>query len=442
MTEDTSIKEGVLFDGQYKLLKLLSASGGSADVWLALDKNAVDLVAESEEDSEDKGEPLRVVIKIYRPKNALDIEGEQRFRDEFKIVYNCHHENLLQSTYFSISNDRPYLVMPFCQRGSTETLIGKFGSDKDIWNYIYDVASGIAYLHDRKPPIIHQDIKPANILINDDGRYAITDFGISAQPGHSHNDLFEENSCGTIAYMAPERFSEDSLPNAASDVWALGATFYEMVTGYVPFGEEGGSAQMASTALPKIKEKVDKDIKRLIYSCLDYNVGKRPTAQTIHLFAKRKIERDRSRKIMAAVLSVIIPLTIALITVLSKASSTTQQFEDLCANGDKIIQTIKTTKIRQGYSNDTLKTRLSQAKTIYEQALKVEIDDAKQKQSVRDKIKIITSIQQQCRTYQLYGDSVKWAETFPDDDFGYMKDDYQKAQDSVFEIITKQIEYL
>lgn len=389
-------KAGDLFDGQYKLLKMLSTSGGTADVWLALDRNAVDLKPESENSDNEERESLKVVIKIYRPKNALDIEGEQRFRDEFKIVYNCHHENLLQSTYFSICSDRPYLVMPFCKLGSTETLIKKFKSDMEIWRYIYDVSSGIAYLHNRKPPIIHQDIKPANILINDDGRYAITDFGISAQSGHKHEDLFEESSGGTIAYMAPERFREDARPNPASDVWALGVTFFEMITGNVPFGENGGSIKSQSTVLPKIKENVDNEIKRLIYSCLEYDAGKRPTAKDIALVARRRIEKDRGRKILLSLFAIVLCITIAVVALLSTKNSAVRQFEEISASGDSIVQNIKAGNL----IDDSLKTRLSQAMAIYRQALMIEIDNAQMKNVIQKKIGKISSLQRLCKGLQ------------------------------------------
>ena len=87
----------VLFDGQYKLLRRLSAAGGTADVWLALAIKTIDTLGDysDEENSvpnEESG--MKVAIKIYRLQNILDIEGEQRFKDEFKIVYNCHHANL------------------------------------------------------------------------------------------------------------------------------------------------------------------------------------------------------------------------------------------------------------------------------------------------------------------------------------------------------------
>lgn len=127
MKEINSIAEsGQLFDGRYKLLRPLSSDGGTADVWLALDSNTIDEVFDDESDNikavEETG--IKVAIKIYRPKNALDL-GEQRFREEFKIVFNCHHTNLVQPINFSIYEGIPYLVLPYCQYGSSERLQGK-----------------------------------------------------------------------------------------------------------------------------------------------------------------------------------------------------------------------------------------------------------------------------------------------------------------------------
>ena len=167
---------------------------------------------------------MLVAIKMYRPKNALDIEGEQRFRDEFKIAYDCHHANLLQPTSFSIFNGIPYLVLPFCKLGSSEQLIGKTQTSDELWKFILDVSSGLERLHSNQPQIIHQDIKPANILIDNSHNYTITDFGISSQSEKSHKGYYDDENSGTLAYMAPERFEKGQSPTPASDVWALGAT--------------------------------------------------------------------------------------------------------------------------------------------------------------------------------------------------------------------------
>lgn len=286
---------GQLFDNHYKLIRPLNTEGGTADVWLALDTTTV-----SDKDALDKAPflddaklaevGLLVAIKIYKPKNALDIEGERRFREEFVIVFNCNHANLIHPTYFSIFDETPYLVLPYCQRGSSELLIGGFVKDDEMWRYIHDVAAGLNYLHHCNPPIIHQDIKPANVLIDDSGNYAITDFGISAKRFKQVGDNgdYEEQS-GTFAYMAPERFIEGNIPSAESDIWAFGATLYELLTGSVPFGEDGDLVQPdGKVSLPFKDVKISDDIKRLICACLSKNPSERPTAEQLLNAANQK----------------------------------------------------------------------------------------------------------------------------------------------------------
>ena len=281
-------ESGQLFDHHYNLIRPLSTDGGTADVWLALDMNTVkdpstvgDLTKLYDDEVEALG--LIVAIKIYRPQNALDIEGEQRFREEYMIVYNCHHTNLIHPTNFSIYQETPYLVLPYCKLGSSDLLIGNMPNAEVMWKFIGDVSSGLAYLHALNPPIIHQDIKPGNVLIDDNGNYSITDFGISAKSGSARDGNFDgEESSGTMAYMAPERYHEGAEPSAPGDIWAFGATLCEIITGKVPFGEEGGWAQVEQqTPMPKLPDGLPIDVQRLIYACLDPDPDKRPTAEYI-----------------------------------------------------------------------------------------------------------------------------------------------------------------
>lgn len=311
---DEFADSGQLFDNHYKLIRPLNTEGGTADVWLALDNSTVRDKSKLDDapfldDSALNKLGLLVAIKIYRPKNALDIEGERRFREEFMIVFNCNHTNLIHPVHFNIFEDTPYLVLPYCQRGSSELMVGNFINDGDIWKFILDVASGINYLHHCNPPIIHQDIKPANVLISDSGNYAITDFGISAKRirrttrSNIVNDIVEgedeyEEKSGTFAYMAPERFYEGSMPSIESDIWAFGATLYELITGQVPFGEDGGLTQPdGKVSLSFGHLNISEDIKRLVCDCLSKNPFERPTSiQLIDAANLRKYTSNKRRK--------------------------------------------------------------------------------------------------------------------------------------------------
>ncbi len=296
-------KTGQLFDQRYQLLRPLSTDGGTADVWLAVDTNTIDMPDMGDDDDARLEVPrtetgLKVAIKVYRPKNALDIEGEQRFRDEYKIVFNCHHTHLLQPINFSIFHEMPYLVMPFCSHGSSAALIGQGVSNDELWRYIEHVASGLAYLHELTPPIIHQDIKPANVLIDDNGNYTITDFGISAKFGGFRHGYGEEESSGTLAYMAPERFVVGYQPMAESDIWAVGATLYEIITGQVPFGETGGVNQTSDTLRLAYPPGLSADIKKVVEACLSRDPRKRPTAQQLAAYGKAKKVPSKAMKVL------------------------------------------------------------------------------------------------------------------------------------------------
>lgn len=215
-------------------------------------------------------------------------------------------------------------------------LIGQITKAEDIWKYIYQVASGLAYLHERTPQIIHQDIKPANVLIDDNGNYAITDFGISAAIGRA--DMDSDDSYGTYAYMGPERFREGTVPMPESDIWAFGATLYELMTGDTPFGNEGGQNQRRNTPIPPLSKSVPEDVRELIYACLAYDPKERPTArQIVDRVLKRRYARNRKMVIIS--LLVVVALAAGLLGIFAgnRGDSHQERFDALCQKGDSIL---------------------------------------------------------------------------------------------------------
>ena len=315
-----TVSSGMILDGRYKLERPLSSDGGTADVWLAVDTNTIDEVYDDSDDRvttlEETG--IKVAIKIYRPKNALDL-GEQRFREEFKIVFNCHHTNLVQPINFSIFEGIPYLVLPYCQYGSSESLQGKITDKDQLWKYISDVSAGLAYLHAFNPTIVHHDIKPANVLIDDSKNFAITDFGISSHRG-LNREGYDDSQSGTMAYMAPERFKDDYESIPESDIWSFGATLFELITGRVPFGENGGIAQLEEQLPPEISQNIPSDIKKLISDCLSFDPAKRPSAANIYKAAQTRHYPARSPKKAFIIALVSIASIIALFFILRPES--------------------------------------------------------------------------------------------------------------------------
>lgn len=262
---------------RYILEKLLG-KGGFSEVWLATDKLTNVMVA----------------IKMFATaQGGLDDEGVELFAQEFAMVFDMNHTNLLHPTHYDCWERMPYLILPYCHNGSAFKYLGegKAPDEDEAWKMMHDVAAGLAYLHAKNPPIIHQDIKPDNILISDEGHYMITDFGISTRVRSTmrkNDSAVASASGGTLPYMGPERYGKTPAPIKASDVWSLGAMMFEILAGWLPFGENGGAHQKNGAEIPEINAPYSDDLKQLIYQCLALEPWNRPTASQIAEAALRR----------------------------------------------------------------------------------------------------------------------------------------------------------
>lgn len=258
----TQLSEQTLFADRYLFQRLLGR-GGFSEVWLAIDKMT----------------GLEIAVKVYAPGQGMDTHGMNDFCKELSQVYNLNHTNLVKPQHVDNWEGMPYLVMTYCPQGSCHRMIGTM-TEEQIWKMLHDVASGLAYLHDQG--IIHQDIKPDNILLDPLGNYVISDFGISIQSRSTlRKSMNIATGSGTTAYMGPERFSKDPTPIKASDIWSLGATAYELLTGNAPFGEIGGGLQKSGADIPTIKQNISPALRQTIALMLSENPWDRPTATVL-----------------------------------------------------------------------------------------------------------------------------------------------------------------
>ena len=300
------LTENTLFDNRY-LLKSLLGSGGFSEVWLAEDTEV---------------NRRKRALKIYTPEKGLDEHGVKIFRDEFEIVCDLNHTHLLRPAHYEVCNGSPYLVMPYCERGSAEQFIGKI-SEEEAWHFLHDVASGLAYLHEQKPSIIHQDIKPNNVLIDSLGKFLITDFGISTTARTTlRRSMGEVKANMTVAYTPPERFGKNNEPIKASDIWSLGATLFELLEGNVPFLDVlGGLAQLKGAEIPRLKGKWSPALRKIVTRCLQKDTWDRPTsAQLIrqaegHYKENNSFQKEKNKKVFF--LAIVVGGTITLMTLLS-----------------------------------------------------------------------------------------------------------------------------
>ena len=270
------MEEKKLFHNRYFMERLLGR-GNFSEVWLARDTKT----------------DIAVALKIYAPATGLDDNGLNVFAREFALVVNANHKNLLKPLYYDNFERKPYLVLPYCKDGSIMRNVGKF-TEEEAWRLIRDVASGLSWLHNMNPPVIHQDIKPDNVMIGENGDFMITDFGVST---HLKSTLRKSmsaafSSAGTIAYMAPERFGKDNTPIMANDIYSLGATVFEMLTGDTPFGNDGGLVQKKGADVPELKGEYSSQLKKVISKCLRTNAWERPTAEQLEKYAETALKGE------------------------------------------------------------------------------------------------------------------------------------------------------
>lgn len=263
-------KAGDVFDERYTLVKMLGA-GGFADVWKATDNTTHTSVA----------------LKIY---TNLDDDGINDLASEYTRMQNLSHTNILKADHFSRCGNIPYLVMKVCEGGSLSKKVGNL-EDQDIMHIIKDIASGLAYLHNNK--IVHQDIKPANILIDTQSgspTYVLSDFGISSKTktrlSHSLKmNKMDEGTSLTEAYAPPEKFSskrEDRKPDRKGDIFSFGISLYELICGNLPFDDlSTGRELLHSDVEVDFSEIKNEKLKRIIALCMQPDRESRPTAAQI-----------------------------------------------------------------------------------------------------------------------------------------------------------------
>lgn len=284
-----------LFDGHYKLIRQLNAEGSPDNIWLAIDVNTIDKYAAAADTSSGK----LVAIKICFQSSSLDIEEEQLLQDEFDAASQCHHPNLLPPEQYSICGDIYYLVFPYAEKDTLRKQVGRNMSTRGTWKLIQDLASGLNELHTHQPPITHQNINPSNILITDDETYTLTNYGLHFETIVRQGNVNETIHPNVSAYMAPERFHSSAAFSPASDIWALGATLYEVFSGDKPFGENGGKVQRDETPMPPLPDQPP-EIRDLVYACLNADPQKRPTARQIKDAARHKKFHAKQEKTLPA----------------------------------------------------------------------------------------------------------------------------------------------
>lgn len=171
-------------------------------------------------------------------------ESEQRMAREATILRMLDHPNVIKMVLTFVENSRRYIVLEHMRQGSLRERLrrGNLLTCDEAIRLGLQLCSALAHMHDRG--VIHRDIKPENVLLADDGTLRIVDFGISRLNGHTLSQ--QSQLRGTLAYVCPE-ILWDMEVDPRADVWALGVTLFELLTGNRPF--DGSSAAQLLTAI-------------------------------------------------------------------------------------------------------------------------------------------------------------------------------------------------
>jgi len=197
--------------GRYRLERKLGA-GAMAEVWLATDTQLGRLVA------------------LKRLRADAD---PVRFEREAHAVASLSHPNIARLFDYGSEEGRPYMVFEHLPGGTLEDRLatGEPLDDSEAQTIATEIAAGLAHAHERG--LVHRDLKPTNIVFDEEGRARITDFGIARMSGA--DTLTEAGTLvGTAAYMSPEQASGGTI-TPASDVYSFGVIVFRMLTGRLPF---------------------------------------------------------------------------------------------------------------------------------------------------------------------------------------------------------------
>jgi serine/threonine-protein kinase len=212
-------RDNEIIDDRYKIMETAGA-GGMATVY-----RAHDLITDKD-----------VAIKMMRPETASNKTNLSRFEREARAAASLNHQNIVKVLNVGSHQNLPFIVTEYVDGQNLRQVLeirGKF-SFMEALDIMYQLCSAVMYSHSHG--IIHRDIKPQNIFLTSDGIIKLGDFGIATFQNSTHVTR-QENLIGSIHYVSPE-FAKGNPATPRSDIYAMGITFFELITGRVPFDSE------------------------------------------------------------------------------------------------------------------------------------------------------------------------------------------------------------
>lgn len=246
------LKPGTYLQDRYEILSLIG-TGGMSEVYQAKCHTLNRLVA----------------IKVLKDEYSQDANFVSKFKMEAQSAAGLSHPNIVSVYDVVDEGSLHYIVMELIEGITLKSYILKKGhlGIKETIGISIQVAQGLAAAHDQH--IVHRDIKPQNMIISRDGKVKVADFGIARAVS---SQTIGANAVGSVHYISPEQ-AKGSYSDGRSDIYSLGITMYEMLTGKLPFdGDNPVSVALAHleepiTAPSRINPKVPASLDRIILKC-------------------------------------------------------------------------------------------------------------------------------------------------------------------------------
>jgi serine/threonine protein kinase len=225
----------------------------------------------------------KFALKTIDKLDEVNFEEKSYFSREIEIMYKLNHPNICKLFSHFEDDNYCYFLLQYIPNGNAFSLIPKDGKKQQnmklIASVMKDVISAIYYLHNMKPIIVHRDIKPENILLDENSKAYLTDFGWS---NYIKNHRIRNTVCGTPLYLPPEMVSETGH-NEKADIWCIGVLLFELSTGKVPF--EGNDYSTVKSNISHLNiswpSDIDPDVKDLVSKILRKNPNERLSIEKI-----------------------------------------------------------------------------------------------------------------------------------------------------------------
>jgi len=259
------LDEGTVLNGRYEIVRKIGG-GGMGAVYLASDKNL--------------GGVLRAVKEMVQS-YIEDVQQEKAvndFKRESLLLTSLDHQSIptIYDYFFDESEARFYLVMKYISGGDLANRLrsapeGRI-DETSVTQWAIQIADVLDYLHNRQPPIIYRDLKPANIMIDgNSGRVMLIDFGIARWVNKEEKGV---TAVGTMGYAPPELFSGNV--EARSDIYSLGSTIFHLLTGADPQSNPLLIFDFQKHPRPRqINPQLSDQMERILMRTVEYNADKR-----------------------------------------------------------------------------------------------------------------------------------------------------------------------